>query len=54
MPYVESFDGIKIHYEIKGNGIPLILLPSCGTTTDYWKFQEQLSEKYQLVVIDIA
>jgi pimeloyl-ACP methyl ester carboxylesterase len=54
MPFVESFDGTKIHYEIKGKGMPIILIPSCGVTTEYWKYQEPLSSKYKLIMIDVA
>lgn len=54
MPYTKSFDGTKIYYEIKGEGIPLVLLPSCGVTLDYWKFQSPLALKYKLVLIDVA
>ncbi|NHK31791.1 MAG: alpha/beta hydrolase [Asgard group archaeon] len=54
MPFVESFDGTKIYYEIKGEGQPIVLLPSCGVTIDYWKYQEPLSSKYKLVMIDVA
>lgn len=54
MPYVKSFDGTKIYYEIKGKGVPIVLLPSCGVTAEYWKFQEPLSFKYKLVMIDVA
>ncbi|NHJ49102.1 MAG: alpha/beta hydrolase [Asgard group archaeon] len=54
MPYTESFDGTKIHYKTKGEGIPLILLGSCGVTINYWKFQQPLSPKYKLVPIDVA
>ncbi|HUT80256.1 MAG TPA: alpha/beta hydrolase [Candidatus Bathyarchaeia archaeon] len=54
MTYAESFDGTKIYYEIKGEGTPIILLPSCGVTTDFWKYQRPLSSKYKLVMIDIA
>ena len=54
MPNVESFDGTTIHYEISGEGTPLILLPSCGTTTGIWKYQDPLANKYKLIKIDIA
>ena len=54
MTYVKSFDGTKIFYEIKGEGTPLVLLPSCGVTLDYWKFQAPLALKYKLVSIDVA
>jgi len=54
MSYVKSFDGTKIYYELEGEGIPLVLLPSCGVTLDYWKFQSPLALKYKLVMIDVA
>ena len=54
MPTAKSFDGVDIFYEIKGEGNPLILLGSCGVTIDYWKYQEPLSSKYKLVMIDVA
>lgn len=54
MPHVKSFDGTKIFYEIKGEGTPLVLLPSCGVTSNYWKFQSPLALKYKLVLIDVA
>ncbi|MBY8995537.1 MAG: alpha/beta hydrolase [Candidatus Heimdallarchaeota archaeon] len=54
MPYVKSFDGTKIYYEVKGEGTPLILIPSCGVTLDYWKYQDPLALKYKLVKIDVA
>ena len=54
MPYVKSFDDTKIYYEIIGEGIPLVLLPSCGVSLDVWKFQNSLAAKYKLVKIDVA
>ena len=54
MPYVKSFDGTRIYYEILGEGIPLVLLPSCGVSLDYWKYQAPLASKYKLVKIDVA
>jgi len=54
MPYVKSFDDTNIYYEIIGEGISLVLLPSCGVSLDYWKFQSPLALKYKLVLIDVA
>ncbi len=54
MPKVKSFDDVDIFYEIKGKGIPLVLLGSCGVTSDYWKYQIPLSTKYKLVMIEVA
>ena len=52
MPFAESFDGNKIYYEIKGNGTPLIFLPCVGAKLEYWKYQEPLADKFQLIMID--
>lgn len=54
MPFVESFDGNKIYYEIKGDGMPLILLPCVGAKLEYWKYQEPLVDKFRLVMVDTA
>jgi pimeloyl-ACP methyl ester carboxylesterase len=54
MPYTKSFDGTKIYYEVLGEGLPLILLPSCGVSLEVWKYQNPLSTKYKLVKIDVA
>ncbi len=54
MPFTKSFDGMKIYYEVLGEGIPLVLLPSCGVSLEVWKFQNPLATKYKLVKIDVA
>ena len=54
MPKVKSFDDVEIYYEINGEGFPVIMLPCVGASLEFWKFQEPLSKKYQLVLIDVA
>jgi len=54
MPFVKSFDDIEVYYEIKGEGIPIIMLPCVGASLEFWKYQEPLSAKYKLVLIDVA
>ncbi|MHA1503363.1 MAG: alpha/beta fold hydrolase [Candidatus Heimdallarchaeota archaeon] len=54
MPFVKSFDDIEIYYEIKGEGLPIIMLPCVGASLEFWKYQEPLSPKYKLVLIDVA
>lgn len=54
MPFVKSFDDVEIYYEIKGEGIPIIMLPCVGASLEFWKYQEPLSAKYKLVLIDVA
>lgn len=54
MPYVKSFDGNNIYYEVTGEGIPLVFLPCVGASLEYWKYQEPLSIMYKMVLIDVA
>ena len=54
MPFVDSFDGNKIYYEIKGEGMPIIFLPCVGASLEYWKYQESLASNYKMILIDVA
>ena len=56
MSTVTSIDGIKIFYEVLGEGaIALVFVSSWGTVTGMqeWKYQLLLSSKYRLVLPDI-
>lgn len=35
--YYNSFDGVKIHYEVKGDGFPVILVHGFSGTGEGWK-----------------
>lgn len=46
-------NGIRMHYEVTGEGIPLVLAHGYGATGDMWREQvDALSRKYQVVVYD--
>ena len=50
--YVEYFDGIKIAYEIHGNGdIPMVFVHGWCCDKSYWKYQiDYFKDKYDFVI----
>jgi len=53
MPKIDR-DGVKIHYEVYGEGPPLILTHGYSSTSQMWKDQvEALSAHYQLILWDM-
>ncbi len=54
MPYVES-DGIKIYYEVEGEGAPLMLHHGLTGSLNGFRrlgYTETLSKEHQLILID--
>jgi pimeloyl-ACP methyl ester carboxylesterase len=54
MPYANN-QGIRIHYEVEGNGTPLILLHGLADTYKMWHtsgYVESLKKEYKLILID--
>jgi pimeloyl-ACP methyl ester carboxylesterase len=46
-------NGIRLHYEVHGEGTPLVLAHGYGATLDMWSQQvEPFSSKYRLVIYD--
>jgi len=53
MPKIDR-DGVKIHYEVHGNGPPLILTHGYSSTSQMWQGQiEALSKHHKLVLWDM-
>jgi pimeloyl-ACP methyl ester carboxylesterase len=53
MPKIDR-DGVKIYYEVHGNGPPLILTHGYSSTSAMWKGQiEALSKQHQLILWDM-
>jgi pimeloyl-ACP methyl ester carboxylesterase len=49
----QSFDGTEIHYEIRGEGKPLILNYGIGCLINHWRPQiRHFSETHQVIVYD--
>jgi pimeloyl-ACP methyl ester carboxylesterase len=54
MAFVTANDGIKIYYEIHGEGKPLFMLPGWTCTTAFWKKNvEALSKSCKLILMDM-
>ncbi|MGC8618433.1 MAG: alpha/beta fold hydrolase [Thermoplasmata archaeon] len=52
MPFV-NVDDYKIYYEVKGDGIPLLLLEGLGYATWMWKFQvPEFSKRFTMIMPD--
>ena len=52
MPFAEV-NGIKLYYEIHGNGYPLFILHGYGATSKVWISQiEELAKHFKVVVYD--
>jgi 3-oxoadipate enol-lactonase len=43
----------KINYIDTGSGEPLILIPGLGQTAKSWVLQEELSDTYRLIIVDL-
>ena len=56
MPYVDSIDGVKVYFEVLGEGeVPLILVPGLGSAEGKINYKHQLSfaTNYPLVLIEL-
>ncbi len=54
MPYTNN-DGVKIHYEVEGQGPPLILQHGVMMSINKWRVQgytDALKDDYTLILID--
>lgn len=51
---VDLGKGVKIGYQMRGQGAPLFLVMGFGATMDLWSasFLEHLSQRYQLILFD--
>lgn len=55
MPFIESFDGLKLRYTLEGTGdVALVFLHGWGGDSRTWRYQQPLASKYQIVMIDLA
>ena len=48
MPFVSAPDGIRLHYDLEGDGPPLLLHLGSGCDSDLWRaagYVEPLSEE---------
>jgi pimeloyl-ACP methyl ester carboxylesterase len=55
MPFVTAPDAIRLHYELEGDGPPLILHLGSGCDSDLWRaagYVELLAKKYRCILFD--
>jgi len=55
--YFTSFDGVKIYYEVKGTGYPVVLVHGFTGTSQGWKrgklYGDLLDAGYQVIIMDL-
>ncbi|MEE8046550.1 MAG: alpha/beta hydrolase [Dehalococcoidia bacterium] len=54
MPFADN-DGIRIHYQVEGEGPPLLLYHGAAGSLDDWRhdgYVEELNRDYQLILMD--
>ncbi len=53
MPTVEA-NGLRIYYEVHGQGFPLVMIMGLGANLDWWppRIVERLSRRYRLLLFD--
>jgi len=52
--YIDN-GGVRIHYEVEGEGLPLVLMHGMGMSTKDWRnagYPERLSGEFQVILID--
>jgi pimeloyl-ACP methyl ester carboxylesterase len=53
-PYVTN-QGVKIHFEVEGQGAPLVLMTGFAGTFEDWRifgYSQMLSKNYQIILVD--
>ena len=53
MPYLETSDGVTIHYEAAGAGRPLVFVHGWAMSGRVWRFQQELAGAYRLITMDL-
>jgi pimeloyl-ACP methyl ester carboxylesterase len=55
--FYTSFDGTKIHYEVKGNGVPVVLVHGFVNTGENWKkaslYNKLITDGYKVILLDL-
>lgn len=55
MPFATAPDGVRIHYEIEGDGPPLVLQHGLLSSLESWRrrgYVERFAPKYQCILVD--
>ena len=55
--YFSSFDKVKIHYEVKGSGKPILLIHGFTGTASDWKskplYDSLLANGFKIIIVDL-
>lgn len=53
MPLMTASDGCRVHYEVRGRGEPVVLIPGLGGDGRFWEpVAEKLGDRFRLLVVD--
>lgn len=52
MPFVETSDGVSLHYDETGSGRPVVFLHGWAMSARVWRFQQQLDDSCRLIFLD--
>jgi pimeloyl-ACP methyl ester carboxylesterase len=55
MPFVTARDGVRLHFEIEGDGVPLLLHLGAGCDSDLWRaagYVTTLATSYRCILFD--
>jgi pimeloyl-[acyl-carrier protein] methyl ester esterase len=54
MPFVATESGVSLHYEVQGEGFPLVFVHGWGMSGRVWRFQaEEFWSSYKVITIDL-
>lgn len=53
MPFFETSEGISIHYETAGEGLPLLFIHGWASSGSVWELQKELAESWRLIMPDL-
>jgi pimeloyl-ACP methyl ester carboxylesterase len=55
--YLKSFDGTSIHYQVKGDGFPVLLVHGFVVNGESWKhtvlYKDLLASGFQVIIVDL-
>jgi len=53
MPILQANDGCRLHYEVRGTGAPVVLIPGLGGDGRFWDgVAREMEDAHRLIVVD--
>lgn len=53
MPFLETREGVRLHYRTIGAGPPLVFIHGWAMSGEVWRFQERLADGCQVIIPDL-